>query len=141
MDQKKLTFPIVVIFFVCIILDQLSKYWASQLYLVEYNNGISFGLMADTGFLTWVLMGILLSVLLYIALFSKWSRWQKLALAVFLSGAVSNLIDRFFFGGVRDWFSLPILNIRNNLADFYISLAVIVLIMLEIQTYGKNKSR
>lgn len=51
-------------------------------------------------------------------------------LSLFLGGALSNIADRLWLGGVRDWLVIPGTRLYNNLADYAIAVAVIWLILI-----------
>lgn len=38
---------------------------------------------------------------------------------------MSNLLDRLVYGGVRDWLTVPVLGLKNNLADWAIVGAIV----------------
>ena len=113
--------------------DQVTKSFAQHSGKIVLNSGISLGLL---GSLSAPLLLMLLSVGL------GWWVWQSrvallahpVAWGAFLGGAVSNLGDRVLFGGVRDWFLLPLpgLPLRNNLADWAIVLAALWLVRCTI---------
>jgi lipoprotein signal peptidase len=60
-------------------------------------------------------------------------------IGLFLGGAVSNIIDRVFFAGVRDWMTLPVLMVKNNMADWAIFLAVVWLLWAEFSKSDREK--
>jgi lipoprotein signal peptidase len=60
---------------------------------------------------------------------------------LFLAGATSNLIDRFVFGGVRDWLSWPVFNFSNNLADIWITLGFSGIIYDELRLLFKKQPK
>lgn len=101
---------------VFLIIDQFTKYLASFFGLVIINSGISFGFFSGTR----------LDIILAICWVGFWLILGKtkakfpLATGMVLGGAVSNIIDRFLWGGVRDFIPLPPFVIRNNLADWMI---------------------
>lgn len=99
--------------------DQLSKWWARGQGSVVINQGVSFGL-GDRGEV-WVF--VLLTCVVLVSLFFLFKEiWLK-NLWVFggLSGAaISNVIDRLWWGGVQDFLPVPVLNVQNNLADWVI---------------------
>lgn len=45
---------------------------------------------------------------------------NPVASGLFFGGAVSNILDRMFFGAVKDWIKIPLFGIYNNLADWFI---------------------
>lgn len=105
-------------FFSLIALDQVTKHLAID---VVVNTGISLGLFSSS-FLTVILIGILILIA------SRWGRelylQSPIATGIFFGGAVSNILDRLLYGGVRDFLPVPILNVHNNIADWAIVLAL-----------------
>jgi len=110
-----------------ILLDQVSKFWAQKLNLVVLNTGISFSFFPS----------IHLSFHLFLYLVFLWLCYYfikcylspiatKILLTIFLSAGFSNLLDRIIYGGVRDW--LPLLNLKNNLADWLIFVSLLAII-------------
>lgn len=111
-----------------IVADQVTKFLAGSWGWVSLNGGISFGLLENVP-------SYVLSLSLLIMIFVSWvvyrRAWQKepLAAGFFLGGAVSNLIDRILWSGVRDWLPLPGTNLHNNLADYAILIGLALLIV------------
>ena len=101
-----------------VLIDQAIKFVAPS----QLNTGIAFSLGNSGSPL--LLTGGLLVFAIGAFLFS----WPKVkpdpilrsGHALFFAGAFSNLIDRALFGGVRDVWTVPILGIQNNLADWLI---------------------
>ena len=103
--------------------DQVSKLLAQSGGVhVEINRGISFGLL--NGFSLIFALSIFLLVLA-IAGYHSIGRHFPIGWGVLIGSAASNLVDRVVFGGVRDWLSVPFLNLNNNLADWGITLSLI----------------
>lgn len=88
--------------------------------VVNKNFGVSFGLNN-----TWlfIVYGLLLVI---IALQSI--KENSLGLILLIVGGFSNLTDRIFFGYVRDYWNFLNLGIYNNLNDWLIGLAVLLLV-------------
>jgi lipoprotein signal peptidase len=110
-----------------IVFDQLTKIQAESFELATLNAGISFGLGQSLN--QGVIMGITVGVLLAAALSFKLT-WEKhpVIAGLFFGGGVSNLIDRVLVGAVRDWIPVPFLEVHNNLADWAIGVAVLLLV-------------
>lgn len=124
-------------FFIAVLIDQLSKYLAQQSGLVTFNEGISFGfLRQESVWLVAILIGILLAVWYLCRDF--WKKYPLLAGLLF-GGGVSNILDRFFFSGVRDWLPVPTMDLKNNLADWAIFIAVVSILYLEMLTAREKK--
>ncbi|MCC6711178.1 MAG: signal peptidase II [Candidatus Pacebacteria bacterium] len=131
-----LKFKLFLSFLVLVLIDQLTKFLTVTQVL---NQGISFGW--HQGISQWWLVLLLVLVLL-IFKFSSVNRsvFFQLMVAFFLAGAIGNLIDRFFFGGVRDWLTWSSFNFSNNLADIWITLGFSGIIYEELKLlFKKNK--
>lgn len=112
--------------------DQGSKYLATQAELAHLNRGISFGFIATTNQVFLVLLSVSILVGLWCWQASFWQRYPLIAGLLFGGGA-SNILDRLWVGGVRDWLLIPGLNIANNLADWAIAVAVTAILLLELR--------
>lgn len=116
-----------------IALDQGSKWLAQFLGLqITYNTGVAFGAFAALD------QGVLLISILVIGGVTWWVLKQSDQLTLLLGGifvgaGLSNVLDRLWYEGVRDWMYVPILNVHNNLADWLLSLVVVVVILQEIR--------
>ncbi len=121
-----------------VLLDQFSKYVvATEGGIVVINQGISFG-WRPAG--EWLTIGLLAVVGLLLILAQRYWRRAPNTSGLFFGGVFSNLLDRFFFGGVRDWLPLPGLGLYNNLADWAIAMAVILLIYQALRTDSAGES-
>lgn len=105
-----------------------------------YNRGISFGLL---GSLPGWAVTVLVSVA-FVALVVWWARSHSMmvraGLALALGGALSNIVDRWLYGAVADFFWLhwgEMSFFVFNLADAAISLGV-VLLVLDIAGIGRK---
>lgn len=117
----------VFIFCAVFALDQVSKNWASWWLDVSLNSAASFGLLSGvTDNLMWVVLLSFCAVILFLGR-KVWLRYP-FAAAMWWGGVVSNLWDRWLFGGVRDWLLVPVLNLTNNLADYLIFCSTIYLV-------------
>ena len=120
-EKKTLWMSIVLV----LLVDQITKglvdlVWVGQ--SLSINQGFSFGFKlwsaeATTIFLIlmWFLMGCIL--------LTKYKD-KSLFIGLFLGGGLSNIIDRLFWGGVRDWISWPVTLLENNLADLAIAIGL-----------------
>lgn len=105
-----------------ILLDQSTKViFADSIIL---NSGISFGWLSE-----WnptfgaAMITLLLAAMVWFG--RQWWLIHPIPSGLLLGGGVSNLLDRWFLGGVRDWGALPVVNLRNNIADYAITIGVI----------------
>jgi lipoprotein signal peptidase len=126
------------VFWVLLFVDLASKQWATQQNLVHLNTGWSFSLAADWTYAV-VISGVVMVMLAWFGR-SWWRAYPRLA-GLFWAGVVANMIDRVFFGGVRDWLPIPGLGLYNNLADWYITAALLALVSYEVrELYERHAS-
>ncbi len=140
--------------FVLIVLDQVSKFlvfgtptrsiignflWFES----TLNTGAAFSILEGK---SWILIAIssIASIFLLWAMFSRkhfCSKPEKILFGVIFSGTISNLIDRIFFKGVRDFISLRFIHFAIfNIADVAIVFGVIILaVYLIVQSIKKEK--
>ncbi|MEP7167594.1 MAG: signal peptidase II [Candidatus Woesebacteria bacterium] len=104
--------------------DQLSKYLAHDVIL---NTGISFGFFSGS-LLTIALIFVLIGIVFQFG--KTFFQASPVAAGIFFGGSISNVLDRIFYGGVRDFLPVPILGIRNNLADWCIILSILWIFLL-----------
>ncbi|MDD3998520.1 MAG: signal peptidase II [Candidatus Shapirobacteria bacterium] len=89
------------------------------------NRGASLGL--NLPFLEWIQLFIL------IILGAAWWRDKKaFGWLLMIMGGSLNLIERWRWGGVRDYWSIPLTSIYNNLNDYLIAFGVVQLIIYYI---------
>ena len=117
-------------FFAVVIIDQVSKFLVQDKLEVLYNNGVSFGFLGGNKTLLAVaLVAVMIGVWYCCKQF--WLKYPLLAGMLF-GGGISNVLDRILYPGVRDWLSVPGMNIKNNLADWAIFIAIISILYLEL---------
>ncbi len=146
-----------IIVFLGVILDQLTKLWASgslqgagvvqvipgvlNFRYIE-NTGMAFGLFGNG---TWILTiaSLVLSVLLTIVIVKyrkKYPRFPMICVALILSGAIGNLIDRAFAGYVVDFIEFAFVNFAVfNVADVCVTVGTVMLIVYML--FFMNKRR
>lgn len=130
---KKATLLIIAL----ILLDQLSKFWA-RFYLkplknldfipriLEFryaeNTGVAFSYLSSHPVFLMILISLINVILLYLFLKEKET---ALFFILIFSGAISNLIDRYFFGFVTDFINPTFMNFAIfNLADVFLNLGL-----------------
>lgn len=107
------------------------------------NTGIALSLFSSSGGLTQILLTItifLALVFLAYTFFTTHDGKQKIALTLVLAGGFGNFLERLFFGSVTDYLHLRIGTnslFVFNLADFFITLGAIIIIMVWFRD-GKN---
>ena len=148
-------FSIFFIFF----LDRISKLYViylhdknigGDLYSSDYlninliwNEGIAFGLFAFEeskfyNFLT-LFISLVISVLIYMLI--KSNGVKRFALLMIIGGALGNLYDRVAYSAVPDFIDFHIQNFHwftFNIADIFISIGVIFMILIEFIDNNKN---
>tara|TARA_B100000575_G_C22945011_1_gene546767 strand:- start:236 stop:724 length:489 start_codon:yes stop_codon:yes gene_type:complete len=156
--KKNFYFHIFIVFFV-FILDRLSKIYVIYLSKINYNSeifsskflniqliwnqGIAFGLFDFEksnfyNFLT-ILILFIISIIIYMSIKANGSK--RYALLMILGGALGNVFDRIFNKAVPDFIDFHVGNFHwfiFNVADIFISLGVIFMILLEITDNNKT---
>ena len=114
-----------ILFLILVFTDQLIKYYLfTQKRLYSLNSGISFNIKFP-----FLLFFILLSLgILCYYFFRTKNKKKKIFLLLIISGGFSNLLDRYFYLGVVDYINFINL-FKNNLADIYISLGILGLVL------------
>ncbi len=132
-----------------VIADRMVKWWAigalaDTPYGVEilpffnmllvWNRGISFGMFGGGTLPPWLLAAVALAVTLALVIWLRRVETRLLAAAIGLviGGALGNVIDRFRFGAVVDFFDFHWGDFHwpaFNLADAAISVGVVILLM------------
>jgi signal peptidase II len=157
--NKRLFWVVIV---VCLIMDQVIKAWVRENLLLgqswrggpwhgvfeitlSYNKGIAFGMMQGSQLLM-TPIALFIAGMAVRAVYKNRdeTRWSTFALALLVSGAIGNLIDRLVNkNGVTDMFLVRLANISGgrlndfpvfNLADSCITIAMIMLLI----TWSKN---
>ena len=126
------------------------KFFGSEIYSSKFlnielywNTGIAFGLFSFSenylyNLLTFVIV-IVIMIVIFMIFISK--DFKKYPLLMILGGALGNLVDRIFFKAVPDFIDFHIQNFHwfiFNVADIFISLGIIFMILLEIIANNKN---
>lgn len=153
--MKKKT--IVFIIFLCIILDQISKFIVNlkldvedsyelieNFYYITYykNTGIAFGMFPGAKIVIISVSILLLLVLLYeLKKFYK-EKITALSFCFLIGGLIGNLIDRIYLGYVRDFLDFNPFNLNFpifNISDACIVIGAILLILSSFNIGGKNE--
>jgi signal peptidase II len=148
--------------FVVVILDQLTKFVASTSLILYkpvavmpmfnwtlmHNTGAAFSFLHDAGgWQRWffALIAIVVStvIFLWIKRLQQHEKWQAIALAMIMGGAIGNVIDRLWLGYVVDFIQVyyqqwywPAFNV----ADSAISVGVAIIIIDAIREARKSKN-
>ena len=125
------------------------KFFGSEIYSSKYlninliwNEGIAFGLLSfDEKYFYNILTIIIFSIIIIICfMLNNTSGFRKYSLLMILGGALGNFSDRVFYKAVPDFIDLHYENFHwfiFNIADIFISIGVISLIIIEL--FDTNK--
>jgi len=119
----KIYTKLIFLFAVLIFIDQITKHFSNNP-ICNRNIAWNIPIALAIFYLTWI---IIVAVLIYF-FFKIHSYSQQVFIAVVLSGAFSNLIDRIRMGCVIDYIDLKFWPVFN-LADVYITLGVILVLL------------
>ncbi len=116
-----------------------SKFLNIELY---WNSGIAFGLFSfsENNLYNYMTLLIVLVIFVIVAMTLKSKDFTKLALLIILGGAIGNLFDRIIYKSVPDFIDIHFGDFHwfiFNVADIFISLGVIFMILIEI--IGKKR--
>lgn len=102
-----------------------------------WNDGIAFGLFSfnqETFYnMLTIIIGLIIIVVFWFLLKSK--RLEKIGFAMILGGALGNIFDRIYYSSVPDFIDLHYNEFHwfiFNIADIFITLGIICLIIVEI---------
>ena len=162
---KKYSIKILTNFFIVIIifgLDRISKLYVLNLaetdqyvniyinkflnFHLIWNTGVGFGLFSsDTNFYynLITLLIILINVIILIMIF-KSSNYKFFLLLIILGGSLGNLFDRIYYKAVPDFLDLHYNDFHwyiFNVADIFITLGIICLILAEFLNYKKQNDK
>ena len=147
------------IIFSIFLIDQISKYYVINLfefqnqaiYLTSFlnlqliwNEGIAFGLLSfDNNFYYNLITFVIVIVILILFFLLKDHDQYSYFYSIIIGGALGNLTDRIRFSSVPDFIDFHISNFHwfvFNIADIFISLGIIFLIIAEI-FFNKKKNK
>jgi len=148
---------------VVVVLDQLTKYIASASlemfkpvavmpmfnWTLMHNTGAAFSFLANEGgwqrwFFAIISVVISAFLVLWIKRLEQHEKWQAIALALILGGAIGNVIDRVFLGYVVDFIDVYYKHMHwpaFNIADSAISIGVMIIIIETVREYLAEKKQ
>ena len=114
-----------------------------NIYLI-WNEGIAFGLFSfnEKIFYNILTIIILIIILIIFIMTIKSDGFKKYSLLMILGGALGNVFDRLYYKAVPDFIDFHIGNFHwfiFNVADIFISIGIIFLIILELTANNKGK--
>ena len=109
-----------------------------------WNEGIAFGLLSFNEKIFYNLLTFIILVIILVIFFMVLKSYglKKYSLLMILGGALGNVYDRIFYRAVPDFIDFHIGNFHwfiFNVADIFITLGVIFMIIIEIIGNNKNK--
>ena len=150
-----------IIIFVIFILDRLSKLYVIYLdkintnseifsskflniYLI-WNEGIAFGLLSFEKDNLYNILTALIVIIILVLFFliTRSTGLKKYSLTMIIGGALGNVFDRIYSKAVPDFIDFHVGNFHwfiFNIADIFITIGVILMILLELIDNNKNKS-
>ena len=118
--------PILIL--ILIILDQLTKllFMNKSFSIINYttNTGIAFSFLQGNNTILAIITILIILVMIYLL---KTQKQYSLGLSFLIAGALGNLIDRLYFGFIRDFIDFKIWPIFN-LADLFNIIGVILIL-------------
>ena len=151
-NLKKIFFNNLLVIIIIFSLDRISKFYvilksesnlSSSLFTSKFlninliwNDGIAFGLFSFDekiyyNFMTAIIILIALIILWFI---TKTQNIEKIAFLMVFSGALGNIFDRLYYTSVPDFIDIHVRDFHwfiFNVADIFICLGIIILIILE----------
>ena len=150
--NKKFFINFFIILFI-FVLDRISKFYvifqdeknlSSNLFTSKFlninliwNDGIAFGLFSFDEKMYYNILTVLILIVTLVILWmiTKTKGLEKFAFLMIFGGSLGNVFDRIFYSSVPDFIDFHINNFHwfiFNVADIFITVGVIMLIMLEI---------
>lgn len=107
------------------------------------NTGMAFSMLSEHTWLLTLTSAVVSCVLAALLVRGKFPRWEKIALALVLGGAVGNLIDRVRLGYVVDMFRTLFVDFAVfNLADAFIDVgAALFCVLYIIRTVREERAK
>jgi len=102
-----------------------------------WNQGVAFGLFSLDNIFTYNIFTFFICIVIFVIfiMLLKSNGFKKFSLILIFSGGIGNLYDRVFFKGVPDFLDFHIGEFHwfiFNIADIFITLGVIFMILFEI---------
>jgi len=160
MSQKKTFFFSLLFIFILFLVDRITKYLivtyshpSGELIVpltsflkinLIWNSGIAFGLLSfQDDFYYNILTAIIIFITLILSyLMIKSNDVEKAGFCLIIGGSLGNIFDRIYYSSVVDFIDFHVNNFHwfiFNVADMFITIGVIILIVLEI--FKKNDKK
>ena len=134
-----------------IVISLNQENFGQQIFSSEYlnislvwNQGIAFGLFSFSENYIYNFLTTLIALVIFIILFMilKNDGFKRISLLMIIGGALGNLYDRIFFSAVPDFLDFHVGNFHwfvFNVADIFITMGVIFMILIELIDNNNNK--
>ena len=114
--------------------------------ILIWNKGIAFGLLSFSETYLYNILSLIILIIIFILIVMslKSDGFKKYSLLLIVGGALGNLHDRIFFNAVPDFIDFHVGNFHwfvFNIADIFISLGVIFMILFEFTDNNKNNEK
>ena len=111
---------------------------------LAWNTGVGFGLFSSEANIFYHFLTVIIGVinLVLIILLFKLNNIQKYFISMILGGSLGNFFDRIYYFAVPDFIDLHIGNFHwfiFNIADIFITIGIVCLILVEIFSKNVNK--
>ena len=128
-----------------------NKFLGSEIYsskflniILVWNDGIAFGLLSFQKESLYDILSVIILIIILILIFMiiKSYGFKKYLFLMILGGALGNFFDRVFYRAVPDFIDFHIGNLHwfvFNVADIFITIGVIFMIILELFDNNKKK--
>jgi len=110
-----------------------------------WNDGIAFGLLSfeESVFYNLLTLTIVIITIILIFLMNKAKNIEKFGFCLIIGGSFGNIFDRFYYSSVIDFIDFHIGNFHwfiFNVADIFITVGVLILIMFEFLKKNEKKN-
>jgi signal peptidase II len=109
-----------------------------------WNEGVSFGMFQNGNPWPLIVMSIVISGIFSIWLLKSKSWVEAISLSMVIGGALGNIVDRLHFRAVADFLDFHIMGWHYpafNLADSFISIGIVILVVNSLFFDPKNRER
>ncbi len=135
----------IILFLLALILDRITKIWASSLQINKDYGIIAFTYITNTGAAFSIMQNmnlvlIIISIIALIALIYYNKYIPKISFVLILAGIIGNLIDRISYGAVIDFINFKIWPVFN-IADSLIFIGVVYWIIVLFKEENKNTNQ
>ena len=109
-----------------------------------WNEGIAFGLFSfeKKFYYNFLTLLIILITLIILWMITKTEKFERLAFVMIFGGSIGNIFDRLYYSSVPDFIDIHVNNFHwfiFNVADIFITLGILCLIMIEIFIKKNNE--